>query len=149
MKHNINLKIINQSNNPLPKYETEGSAGFDLRAFMPEPITIKPLERLLIPTGLFIEIPDGYEGQVRPRSGLAFKKGLTMVNSPGTIDSDYRGELKIIIINLSQENQTIESGERIAQMVITPYAKATFVTENELSNTTRGEGGFGSTGVKE
>ncbi len=142
------VKIINQSTNDLPQYETIGSAGMDLRANLSEPITLQSLERKLIPTGLFIELPIGYEAQIRPRSGLAYKKGLTLANTPGTIDSDYRGELQIIVINLSPESQTIEHGERIAQMVIAKYEQVTLEAVQVLSDTKRGTGGFGSTGVQ-
>ena len=141
------LKIVNESGNPLPEYETVGSAGMDLRANLTEPIMLKPLQRALIPTGLFIELEQGYEAHIRPRSGLALKKGLTILNSPGTIDSDYRGEIKIIIINLSNETTVINTGERIAQMVIAKYEQATLKEVDELGETERGEGGFGHTGI--
>ncbi len=144
----VHIKIVNDSNNPLPQYETDGSAGMDLRAALNEPAFIKPLQRILIPTGLFIELPMGYEAQIRPRSGLAFKKGLTVLNSPGTIDSDYRGEIKIILVNLSNETVVINTGDRIAQMVIAKHEKAEFTEVFELSDTKRGEGGFGHTGTK-
>ena len=140
------IKIINQSNNPLPTYETEGAAGMDIRAFLTEEIILGPFERKLIPTGLFMEIPLGFEAQIRPRSGLAFKHGITVLNTPGTIDADYRGEIKILLINLSQEKFTIQNGERIAQIVIAAHAKATFETVSVLGDTNRGIGGFGSTG---
>lgn len=143
----MKIKIINKSSNALPSYETSGSAGMDLRAFLNENILLKPLERKLIPTGLFIELPDGYEAQIRPRSGLAIKKGLTLLNSPGTIDSDYRGEIKIIMVNLSNEEHTIENGERIAQMIISKYEKAELTEAIELEMSERGSGGFGSTGT--
>jgi dUTP pyrophosphatase len=142
------VKIINKSQNALPAYETEGSAGMDLRADISENITLKPLERAMIPTGLFIELPLGYEAQVRPRSGLAAKRGLTCLNSPGTIDSDYRGELKVILVNLSNETQVIEPAERIAQMVITKHERVTLHEVQVLTDTLRGAGGFGSTGTK-
>jgi dUTP pyrophosphatase len=142
------VKVINKSKNPLPAYETEGAAGMDLRADIEMPITLKPLERAMIPTGLFIELPMGYEAQVRPRSGLAAKRGLTCLNSPGTIDADYRGELKVILVNLSNETQTIEQGERIAQMVIAKHERITFKVVEILEETMRGAGGFGSTGTK-
>lgn len=142
----LKIKIVNISNNKLPQYETVGSAGLDISAMLSEPIIIKPLQRVLIPTGLSIELPDGYEAQIRPRSGLALKKGLGVLNSPGTIDSDYRGEIKIIIINLSNETVVINTGERIAQMVIAKYEKATLVEVDDLSDTKRGTGGFGHTG---
>jgi dUTP pyrophosphatase len=142
----MQVKIINKSSFPLPQYETAGSAGLDLRANIKEPITLVSLERQLLPTGLYIELPIGYEAQVRPRSGLAIKKGLGLVNSPGTIDSDYRGEIKIIIVNLSNQPQTIEPGERIAQMVIAKYEQIEWAEVAVLSETERGAGGFGSTG---
>jgi dUTP pyrophosphatase len=142
----ITLKIINKSANPLPSYATEGSAGMDLRANLAEAITLQSLERTLVPTGLSIELPEGYEAQVRPRSGLAIKQGLTCLNTPGTIDSDYRGEIKVILINLSNESQTIQHGDRIAQMVISKVAKADLIEVQFLNDTTRGEGGFGHTG---
>lgn len=144
----MKIKIINHSENSLPAYETTGSAGMDLRANLSEPVTIHPLERKLIPTGLFMELPQGYEAQVRPRSGLAAKKGLTVLNSPGTIDSDYRGEIKVILINLSNEPQTIETGERIAQMIISRFEQISWEQVQELEITERGAGGFGHTGVK-
>ena len=142
------VNIVNTSHHPLPAYQTEQSAGVDLRAFLTEKITLKPLERTLIPTGLFIELPVGVEAQIRPRSGLAFKHGITVLNSPGTIDADYRGELKVLLINLSQEDFTIEDGERIAQMVIAQHATANFNLVMALGTTDRGAGGFGSTGKK-
>lgn len=149
----MELKIVNKSNNALPEYKTPESAGMDLRAFLPEgeTVTLKPLERKLIPTGLFMEIEPGYEGQVRPRSGCAIKQGLTVINAPGTIDSDYRGEVGVPVVNLSDTDVVIESGDRIAQIVFSKYAKVEIVEVNsveELSNTERGEGGFGSTGKK-
>jgi dUTP pyrophosphatase len=142
----LTVKIINRSANPLPQYETSGSAGMDLRADLEMPVTLQPLERTLVPTGLFIELPDGYEAQIRPRSGLAAKRGLTMLNSPGTIDSDYRGEIKCIVVNLSNEPQSIEPGERIAQMVIARYEQISWLETETLDETQRGAGGFGSTG---
>ena len=144
----MTIKIINNSQNPLPNYATEGSAGMDLRANIEAPISLKPLERAMIPTGLSIELPLGFEAQVRPRSGLAAKKGLTCLNSPGTIDSDYRGELKVILVNLSNEIQTIEPTERIAQMVIAKHERVTLIEVEILTDTVRGAGGFGSTGTK-
>ncbi|MEM0994683.1 MAG: dUTP diphosphatase [Bacteroidota bacterium] len=144
----MKVKIINTSDNPLPAYKTAGSAGMDLCAHISEPITLASLERRLIPTGLFIELPLGYEAQVRPRSGLAIKKGLSMPNTPGTIDSDYRGEIKVPIINLSKETQTIQSGERIAQMVIAKHELVEWEAVEVLSDSERGSGGFGSTGIK-
>lgn len=144
----MTVKIINRSTNALPKYETSGSAGMDIRANISESIELSSLERIMVPTGLSIELPQGYEAQMRPRSGLAVKKGLSLVNTPGTIDSDYRGEIKVILINLSKETQIIEPGERIAQMVIARYEQAELIEVEELSDTKRGAGGFGSTGVK-
>ncbi|GAB4243490.1 MAG: dUTP diphosphatase [Saprospiraceae bacterium] len=142
----MKVRIVNKSSHDLPRYETGGSAGMDLRANIEEPLTLSPLERQLVPTGLFIELPQGYEAQVRPRSGLAFKKGLSLVNTPGTIDSDYRGEIKVIMINLSGEAQTITPGERIAQMVIARYEQVDWDEVETLSDSERGAGGFGSTG---
>ena len=143
----MTVKIINKSTNDLPQYETKGSAGMDLRANIREAVTLGSLERTLIPTGLFIELPVGHEAQIRPRSGLAVKKGLSLPNTPGTIDSDYRGEIKVILINLSKDTQTIEPGERVAQMVIAKYEQATWKEVEVLSDTQRGAGGFGSTGT--
>ena len=142
------IKIINKSNHQLPSYETIASAGMDIRANVVEPSTLKPLQRAIVKTGLFIELPMGYEAQVRPRSGLAAKKGITVLNSPGTIDADYRGEIGVILVNLSNEDFTIENGERIAQLVIAKHERAVFEVVENLSETERGEGGFGSTGVK-
>jgi len=142
----MQIKIINQSNNPLPAYETAGSAGMDIRAYADTDITLRPMERRLIPTGLYIELPDGYEAQIRPRSGMAFKHGLTLPNTPATIDSDYRGEIKVAVINLSTEDFTIHPGDRIAQMVIAKYEKAAWTLTDSLTETKRGEGGFGHTG---
>ncbi len=142
----IEVKIINRSGNPLPHYATDGSAGMDVRAFLEEPVELQPLHRALIPTGLFVEIPEGYEAQIRPRSGLAIKQGITCLNTPGTIDSDYRGEIKIILINLSNEKAVIHDGDRIAQMVVQKVEKIVWTTAEELSQTSRSEGGFGSTG---
>ena len=144
----MQIKIINKSNHELPNYETIASAGMDLRANIEEPITLKSLERTIVKTGLFIELPIGYEAQVRPRSGLAAKKGITVLNSPGTIDADYRGEIGVILVNLSNEDFVIENGERIAQLIIAKHERAEWIEVNELSETSRGEGGFGSTGVK-
>ncbi len=132
----------------LPSYATEHAAGLDLRAAVTEPVTLKPLERVLIPTGFVFEIPEGYEGQIRPRSGLALRKGITLLNSPGTVDADYRGEVKVLLINLGQEPVTVERGERIAQMIIAPVSRAELVEVEEVSTTLRGDGGFGSTGVR-
>jgi dUTP pyrophosphatase len=140
------VSIINRSAYPLPQYETAGSAGMDLRANLEAAVTLAPLERALIPTGLFIELPHGYEAQIRPRSGLAIKRGLTMLNSPGTIDSDYRGEIKCIVVNLSNEQQIIEPGERIAQMVVARHEKVQWQAVEQLPDSERGAGGFGSTG---
>lgn len=142
----IEISIINKSTNPLPEYATTGSSGMDLRANLQEPVSFKPLERLLIPTGLFIELPAGYEAQVRPRSGLAIKQGITCLNTPGTIDADYRGEIKIILINLSGEDQVISHGDRIAQLVIQKVEKASWIETDQLAITARNEGGFGHTG---
>ncbi|MGN6400646.1 MAG: dUTP diphosphatase [Flavisolibacter sp.] len=142
----IAVKIVNTSANALPEYATEGSAGLDLRANLAEPVELKPMERRLIPTGLFIELPTGYEAQVRPRSGLAVKQGLTCLNSPGTVDSDYRGELKVLLINLSGDMQIIQHGDRIAQMVVQKFEKISWKPVETLSQTARSEGGFGSTG---
>src|SRR6187399_3378264 len=142
----INIKIVNTSANPLPQYATKGSSGMDIRASLDIPVTLQPLERTLIPTGLFVEIPGGYEIQIRPRSGLAIKQGITFLNSPGTIDSDYRGEIKIILINLSSEEQVIHPGDRIAQAIIQKTERAEFVQVEFLNNTERAAGGFGHTG---
>ncbi len=144
----MKLKIVNTSNNALPAYETPNSAGMDLRAYLPDgEIVIKPMERVLVPTGLFMEIPVGYEGQVRPRSGLAIKSGITVLNSPGTIDADYRGEVKVILINLSNVDFVIKSGDRIAQLIIAKCEHTEIVEVESLSDTERGAGGFGHTGV--
>ena len=144
----MQIKIINKSQHELPNYETIASAGMDLRANLSEPITLKSLERTIVKTGLFIELPIGYEAQVRPRSGLAAKKGITVLNSPGTVDADYRGEIGVILVNLSNENFVVENGERIAQLIIAKHERAEWISVEELSETSRGEGGFGSTGVK-
>ncbi|MBQ0160531.1 MAG: dUTP diphosphatase [Bacteroidales bacterium] len=144
----MKVNIINRSHHPLPKYETSQSAGLDLRAFLPEgSITMEPLQRCMVKTGLYIELPVGFEAQVRPRSGLALKKGITVLNSPGTIDADYRGEICVILINLSQEPFVINDGERIAQMVVARHEQAELVEVHELTDTERGAGGFGHTGV--
>lgn len=143
----MNVRIINQSAHPLPSYETAHAAGMDLRANLNSPVVLKPLERTLVPTGLFIELPVGFEAQVRPRSGLAAKKGVTVLNSPGTIDADYRGEIKVILVNLSNEPFTIENGERIAQLVIAKHEQVSWEQVSELAESGRGAGGFGSTGV--
>ena len=144
----MKVKIVNQSNNELPAYSTELSAGMDLRASLNEPVELKPLERKLIPTGLFIELPNGYEAQIRPRSGLALKKGITVLNTPGTIDADYRGEIGIILINLSQENFVVQNGERICQMIISSHETVEWNLVEVLEETVRGVGGFGHTGEK-
>ena len=141
----MKIKIINKSKNPLPKYQTKLSAGMDISANLTEGITLRPLERKLIPTGLFLELPEGFEAQVRPRSGLALKHGITVLNSPGTIDADYRGEVGVILVNLSAEDFTINSGDRIAQMVIAKYETAEWQNADALNETARGAGGFGST----
>lgn len=142
----MQVRIINKSNNPLPAYETAGSAGMDLRAYIDADITVKAGARLLVPTGIHIELPDGYEAQIRPRSGMAFKHGISLPNTPATIDSDYRGEVKVAVINLSQEDFVIKSGDRIAQMVIAKYERVQWEATAELSETQRGHGGFGHTG---
>ncbi|WP_103069005.1 dUTP diphosphatase [Aquimarina sediminis] len=144
----MQIKIINKSSHDLPHYETIASAGMDLRANITESITLKPLGRTIVKTGLFIELPVGYEAQVRPRSGLSAKNGVTVLNAPGTIDADYRGEIGVILVNLSNEDFTIENGERVAQLVIAKHERAEWIAVSELSETSRGEGGFGSTGVK-
>jgi dUTP pyrophosphatase len=142
----MKVKIINKSNNPIPNYETSLSAGMDLRAYAEEPITLNPGERKLIKTGLHIELPEGYEAQVRPRSGLAFKKGITVLNSPGTIDADYRGDVGVILINHSNEEFAVNNGDRIAQLVISKFEKVDWETSDEINSTLRGDSGFGSTG---
>ncbi|MFN8252301.1 MAG: dUTP diphosphatase [Ferruginibacter sp.] len=144
----VPVKIVNTSGNPLPSYATAGAAGMDIRASLENPVVLQPMERQLVPTGLFIELPEGYEAQVRPRSGLAIKQGITCLNTPGTIDSDYRGEIKVILINLSNEVQQLNDGDRIAQMVIAKTEKAVFRPVTELNETTRGAGGFGHTGIQ-
>ncbi len=144
----MKIKIVNRSQHDLPKYETEASAGMDLRANLENPVQIKPLERVLVPTGLYLELPVGYEAQVRPRSGLALKKGITVLNSPGTIDADYRGEIRVILINLSNETFEINDGDRIAQMVISAHVQAQWEPVEVLTETRRGAGGFGHTGGK-
>lgn len=140
------IPIINQSCNPLPEYATPGSSGMDIRAFLDEPLSLQPLERTLVATGLFIALPENYEAQIRPRSGLAIKQGITVLNTPGTIDADYRGEIKVIIINLSSETVIIQNGDRIAQMVFQKVEKILWEKTEQLSNTERGIGGFGHTG---
>ncbi len=144
----MEIKIINRSGHALPAYQTAGSAGVDLRAHLEQTVILEPMQRKLIPTGLYIELPEGYEAQVRPRSGLALKHGITVLNSPGTIDADYRGEISVLLINLSAERFEVASGERIAQMVIAKHEVAQFVLVEELSQTERGTGGYGSTGKK-
>lgn len=143
----VEIKILNHSSNDLPSYATSGSAGLDLRADLEAPLSLKPLERIIIPTGIFIEIPTGFEGQIRPRSGLALKYGITCLNSPGTVDSDYRGELKVILVNISDKEFTISHGERIAQLVISKIEKAKLIPVISLETSLRGEGGFGHTGL--
>ena len=143
----MTIRFINKSNNPLPRYESREAAGMDIRCYLTEPVTLQPLERKLLPTGLFMELPAGYEAQIRPRSGLALKRGLTVLNSPGTIDADYRGEIMVLLVNFSNEDFVVKDGERIAQMVIAQYAKATFESVEVLDETERGEGGYGHTGV--
>jgi dUTP pyrophosphatase len=142
----LSVQIINKSPHILPAYQTHGASGMDIRAWLLEPVTLLPLERKLIPTGLFIALPESYEAQIRPRSGLAIKKGLTVINTPGTIDSDYRGEIKIAVINLSNEEQTIQDGERIAQMIVSKYEKVEWSAVTSLDETSRGSGGFGHSG---
>jgi dUTP pyrophosphatase len=144
----MKIRIVNHSRHPLPAYETFASAGMDIRANLDRDIALKPLERSLIPTGLFIEIPIGYEAQIRPRSGLAAKKGITLLNTPGTIDADYRGEIKVILVNLSNEEFVVHDGERIAQMIIAAHEQAEWMEVEELQATTRGDGGFGHTGIR-
>ncbi len=145
----VKVEIINKSKHPLPQYKTSGSAGCDLRANLEDHITLKPLERTLVSTGLFIALPQGFEAQIRPRSGMAWKEGITVLNTPGTIDSDYRGEVKVLLVNLSDTENTVNDGDRIAQMVIARHDVAEFNEVEMLSSTVRGEGGFGSTGKKD
>lgn len=144
----LKIKVVNKGHHPLPQYATTQSAGMDLRANLDASITLKPMERRLIPTGLFIALPEGFEAQVRPRSGLALKKGITVLNAPGTVDADYRGEVGVVLINLSQEDFVVEDGERIAQMIIARHEQAMFETVEVLDETERGTGGYGHTGVK-
>lgn len=144
----MNINIVNKSKHALPVYETEASAGMDLRANLAHPLLLKPLQRALIPTGLFIELPIGFEAQIRPRSGLAFKHGLTVLNSPGTIDADYRGEIKVLLVNLSNDEFEVNDGERIAQMIIAQHEKISWNVTSQLEETARGAGGFGHTGTK-
>ncbi|MGE5348167.1 MAG: dUTP diphosphatase [Actinomycetota bacterium] len=142
----MKIRIVNKSSHPLPAYETAHSAGMDLRAFTGGPVTLRPMERRLIPTGLYIELPEGYEAQVRPRSGLSLKHGITVLNSPGTIDADYRGEIGVILINLSEKEFTVNDGDRIAQMIVARHEKAELVHTEVIDSTVRGEGGFGHSG---
>lgn len=144
----LKVKVVNKSKHPLPQYATEGAAGMDLRANIDEPIVLKPLERKLIPTGLYISLPIGYEAQVRPRSGLALKHGISVINTPGTVDADYRGQVGVILINLSNEDFVVEDGERIAQMIIAKHERAEWLPVEELDETERGAGGYGHTGTK-
>ncbi|WP_299987840.1 dUTP diphosphatase [uncultured Pontibacter sp.] len=145
---NLPVKVINQSKHALPSYQTEHSAGMDLRANLEAPVTLKPLQRALIPTGLFIELPEGHEAQIRPRSGLAYKHGISIVNSPGTIDADYRGEIKVLLVNLSDQDFVVEDGERVAQMIVAQYERVAWAEAEVLTDTERGAGGYGSTGTK-
>lgn len=145
---NIVVNVINQSKHALPSYQTIHSAGMDLRANLAAPVTLKPLQRALLPTGLFIELPEGHEAQIRPRSGLAYKHGISIVNSPGTIDADYRGEIKVLLVNLSDQDFVVEDGERIAQMVVAKYERVEWAEAQTLTDTERGAGGYGSTGTK-
>ncbi|MBI3143011.1 MAG: dUTP diphosphatase [Bacteroidetes bacterium] len=144
----MEINIINLSNNPLPRYQTAGSAGFDIQAFLDGSLTLLPGHRILVPTGLYLELPNGYEAQVRPRSGLALHHGITLLNTPGTIDSDYRGEIQVLMVNLGKEPFTIENGMRIAQVVVSPCVQATLTPANSLGTSTRGAGGFGHTGIQ-
>lgn len=144
----MKINVINKSKHPLPEYQTASAAGLDLNANLEEPITLAPLERALVPTGLFIELPQGYEAQIRPRSGLAYKKGITVLNAPGTIDADYRGEVGVLLVNLSNDAFVVEDGERVAQMVIAKYETAEWIPVESLEASDRGAGGFGSTGTK-
>lgn len=144
--NNISVKIVNRSGNSLPAYQTYGSSGMDICASLEETVTLEPMQRVIISTGLFIELPEGYEAQIRPRSGLALKNGITCLNSPGTIDADYRGEIKIILINLSNELQSVSHGERVAQMIVQPVTKVEWINVQQIEETQRGSGGFGHTG---
>jgi len=144
----VEVKIVNKSKNLLPEYASKGAAGMDLRADLESPITLKPMERKMIPTGIFIQLPEGYEAQVRPRSGLAIKHGISVINTPGTIDEDYTGEVKVLLVNLSNEDFVVENKERIAQMIINKYDRCKWNQVEELTKTERGEGGFGHTGIK-
>jgi len=143
----VKVEIINKSPHALPEYQTTGAAGMDLRAWLQQPVSLKPMERVLIPTGLFIALPEGFEAQIRPRSGMAIKKGITLINTPGTIDADYRGEIMIPVINLSTEHQEITDGERIAQMIVAKYERVAWEAVEQLQATDRGEGGFGHSGI--
>jgi dUTP pyrophosphatase len=143
----MNIRIINRSNNALPAYETLHAAGMDLRADLETPVTLQPMERKLVPTGLYMELPEGYEAQIRPRSGLAFKHGIGIVNSPGTIDADYRGEIKVLLINFSDQPFEVNTGDRIAQMIVSKHEKVNWLPVEEITETTRGAGGYGHTGV--
>ncbi|WP_114782724.1 dUTP diphosphatase [Botryobacter ruber] len=145
---NLQVNVINGSKHALPSYQTEHSAGMDLRANLDAPVVLKPLQRALIPTGLFIQLPEGHEAQIRPRSGLAYKHGISIVNSPGTIDADYRGEIKVLLVNLSEQEFVVEDGERVAQMVVTRYERVAWMETGELTETARGAGGYGSTGTR-
>lgn len=147
MNTELNIKIVNKGNQKLPEYETSGSAGMDLRADIEDDFTLYPLERILIPTGLSVALPEGLEAQIRPRSGLALKFGITVLNSPGTIDSDYRGEIKVLLVNISNHPFTVKKGERIAQMIISSYEKVNFIRVEKLNKTERGTGGYGHTGL--
>lgn len=144
----MHVKVINKSKHELPSYQSDAAAGMDLRANIEEEVTLEPLQRALIPTGLFIELPQGYEAQIRPRSGLAFKHGLTVLNSPGTVDADYRGEIKVLLVNLSNEAFVVKDGERVAQMVVAKHEQVIWESSDALSETMRGAGGYGSTGVQ-
>ncbi|MFT2010288.1 dUTP diphosphatase [Pontibacter sp. 13R65] len=148
MNSNLQVNVLNKSKHPLPSYQTDHSAGMDLRANLEAPITLEPLQRALIATGLYIELPEGHEAQIRPRSGLAYKHGISIVNSPGTIDADYRGEIKVLLVNLSDKPFVVEDGERIAQMVVARYERIALVEAQELTDTVRGAGGYGSTGTR-
>jgi dUTP pyrophosphatase len=148
MSTKLEVRIINKSHHPLPEYQSEAAAGLDLRANLDEPVSLKPLERALLPTGLFMELPQGYEAQVRPRSGLAYKQGITVLNSPGTIDADYRGEIKILLVNLSADPVVIQDGERIAQLVVARHEQVSWQPVELLAESGRGAGGFGSSGIK-
>lgn len=144
----MKIQVVNRSHHPLPQYATAQSAGMDLRAFLSEPVTLQPMQRALVPTGLYIALPEGYEAQVRPRSGLALKRGITVLNAPGTIDADYRGEVMVLLVNLSDKDFVVEDGERVAQMVVTRHEQGQWVEVEELDATERGAGGYGHTGVK-